>query len=212
MAPRFAYSWKFVPGRFPPGRREQETGSLLVWENRSSARARTRKQPQACEAECWHKQGTRLARRSRGWQGNARKAKEQSSAFRAFLCVGVRLAPRFAYSWKFGAGFCPAGFLPAAGNRSRASSLLGKTGARRGRALGNRRVRARRGEKTNTVRDLLTAGVPAAGVTAGAGQRRFSHRRRRGSSGRSGGRCGPCTRRGRAPQTGGRDRCPPRAG
>ena len=85
-------------------------------------------------------------------------------------------------------------------------------GARRGHAPGISRVRARLSEGTNPVRDLLTAGVPAAGVTAGAGQRRFSHRRRRGSSGRSGGRCGPCTRRGRAPQTGGRDRCPPRAG
>ena len=30
--------------------------------------------------------------------GNARKAKEQSSAFRAFLCVGERVVPRFAYS------------------------------------------------------------------------------------------------------------------
>ena len=81
--------------------------------------------------------------------GNARKAKEQSSAFRAFLCVGVRLAPRFAYSWKFGAGFCPAGFLPAAGNRRWAFCLPGKTEARREPAPGNNRVRARRGvEKT----------------------------------------------------------------
>ena len=35
------------------------------------------------------------------------KPKEQSSAFRAFLCAGERLAPRFTYSWKFSAGFRP---------------------------------------------------------------------------------------------------------
>ena len=80
-------------------------------------------------------------------KGNARKAKEQSSAFRAFLCVGERAAPRFAYSWKFGAGFCQADFLPATGNRSWASCLPGKTEARRGRAPGTNRVRARRGER-----------------------------------------------------------------
>ena len=90
----------------------------------------------------------------------------------------------------------------------RAFSPPGKTGARRGPTPENNRVRARLGAGTNPVRVLPTAGV----LTAGAGERRFFHRRRRGSSGRSGGRCGPCTRRGRAPRSGGRDRCPPRAG
>ena len=48
----------------------------------------------------------------------SKKPKSKAQLFRAFLCVGERLAPRFTYSWKFGAVFCPVGFLPAAGNRS----------------------------------------------------------------------------------------------
>ena len=96
-------------------------------------------------------------------KGNARKAKEQSSAFRAFLCVGERLAPRFTYSWKFGAGFCSASSLPATGNRRRVSCLFGKTGAMRGHAPGTNRVRARLSEVTNTVRDLPAAGAAGKG-------------------------------------------------
>ena len=66
--------------------------------------------------------------------------------------MGERVAPRFTYSWKFGAGFCP-----AAGNRNQAFSQPGKTGAVRGPAPGTNRVRARRGEEKDTVRDLLGA-------------------------------------------------------
>ena len=70
------------------------------------------------------------------------------------------------YSWKFCSGFCPAGFLPAAGNRGRAFCLFGKTGAQRGLAPGINRVRARRGEEKDTVRDLLGAAALLAGLTA----------------------------------------------
>ena len=63
-------------------------------------------------------------------------------------------------------GFCPAGFLPGAGNRSRASCLFGKTEARRGRAPEINRVRARHGNETNPVRDLLTAGALLASLAA----------------------------------------------
>ena len=59
------------------------------------------------------------------------------------------MAPRFTYSWKFGAGFCP-----AAGNRRWVFSLPGKTGAVRGLAPGTSRVRARHGEARDTERDL----------------------------------------------------------
>ena len=54
-------------------------------------------------------------------------------------------------------GFCPAGFLPAAGNRRWDFSLPGKTEAQRGLAPGTSRVRARLGAGTNPVRDLLGA-------------------------------------------------------
>ena len=60
----FMEVWRrFSPGGFPPRRREQETGSLLVWENRSRARARTRKQPRACETRGRKRHGARLAHR-----------------------------------------------------------------------------------------------------------------------------------------------------
>ena len=52
--------------------------------------------------------------------------------------------------------------------QARAFSLPGKTEAVRGPAPGTSRVRARRGEERDTVRDLPTAGVLTAGVpTAG---------------------------------------------
>ena len=57
-----------------------------------------------------------------GWGMAALKPKEQSSAFRAFLCVGVRLAPRFTYSWKFSGGLSPGGFLP--GRREQEAGFL----------------------------------------------------------------------------------------
>ena len=46
-----------------------------------------------------------------------------------------------------------------------AFSLPGKTGAMRGRAPGTSRVRARRGEEKDTVRDLLAAGALLAGLS-----------------------------------------------
>ena len=66
------------------------------------------------------------------------------------------MAPRFTYSWKFGAGFCP-----AAGNRNQAFSLPGKTGARCGPTPRKNRVRARHGEERDTERELPTAGAGA---------------------------------------------------
>ena len=107
----------------------------------------------------------RAANRRLAWE-TPEMPRSKAPAFRAFLCVGVRLAPRFTYLWKFGAGFCPAGFLPDAGNRSQAFSLSGKTEAVRGRALEKNRVRARLGESINTVRDLPAAGALLAGLTA----------------------------------------------
>ena len=108
---------------FPPRRREQEVGFLPARENRSPAWARTWKRPCACEARRRKRQGARLARRSR--------AGDEAS------CADDP-AP---------GGFCPAGFLPAAGNRRQAFPLSGKTEARRRRAPGMNRVRARRGEE-----------------------------------------------------------------
>ena len=54
-------------------------------------------------------------------------------------------------------GFCPGGFLPAAGNRRWDFSLPEETGAQRGPAPGINRGRARRGEEKDTERDLLGA-------------------------------------------------------
>ena len=65
---------------FPSGRREQGPGFRSAWENKSSARAHTRKQPRACEAGRRHKPGARLARRSRGFPSGRR---EQGPGFRS---------------------------------------------------------------------------------------------------------------------------------
>ena len=50
---------------FPPRLREQKLGFFPAWENRSPARAHTRKEPRACETRERNKHGARLARRSR---------------------------------------------------------------------------------------------------------------------------------------------------
>ena len=48
----FIEVWRgLLLGKFPPGRREQKLGFLPARENRSHARARTRKQPRACAAQ-----------------------------------------------------------------------------------------------------------------------------------------------------------------
>ena len=65
--------------------------------------------------------------------------------------------------------------------QARAFSPPGKTEARRGPAPRNNRVRARLSEETNTVRDLLTAGV----------RRRLRRRARRLSGRKSPPRCAP---------------------
>ena len=62
---------------------------------------------------------------------------------------GARLARRSRAS-------CPPQVCPP---QARAFSLPGKTGAQRGPTLGKNRVRARRGEEKDTVRDLPTAGA-----------------------------------------------------
>ena len=70
-------------------------------ENRSSAWACPRNQPRACETGRRHKPGARIAHRR-----CARKAKgAKLQLFGRFCALGMRR------------GFCPAGFLPAAGNR-----------------------------------------------------------------------------------------------
>ena len=133
-------------------------GFLPARGNRSSAWAHTRNQPRACETGQRNKHGARLARRRRAagrlngplgrkpptGKGNARKAKEQSSAFQAFLCVGG----------------CAGAFAPP-----------GKTEAQRGLAPGNNRVRARHGEEKDTVRDLLAAGALLAGLSGPLGRK-----------------------------------------
>ncbi len=108
--------------------------------------------------------------------GNARKAKEQSSAFQAFLCEGVRLRPFADLPLFLAAGRLkrPFGRKPPADRETlekpRSKAQLFKrfcawgtrrsffpareTGAVRGHALGNSRVRARLGAGTNPVRDL----------------------------------------------------------
>ena len=95
----------------------------------------------------------RAANRRLAWE-TPEKPRSKAPAFRAFLCVGERLAPHFSHLWKFGAGF-----RPAAGNRRQAFARPGKTEAQRGPTPENSRVRARLGKDTNTVRDLLTAGA-----------------------------------------------------
>ena len=60
----FLEVWRgFLPGRFSPSQREQELSFLPARENRSRARARTRKEPRACEARGRKRQGARLAHR-----------------------------------------------------------------------------------------------------------------------------------------------------
>ena len=76
------------------------------------------------------------------------KPRSRAQLFKRFCALGTRR------------GFCPAGFLPAAGNRRWDFSPTGKTEARRGLAPGKNRVRARRGEERDTVRELPTAGAP----------------------------------------------------
>ena len=75
------------------------------------------------------------------------KPRSRAQLFKRFCALGTRR------------GFCPAGFLPAAGNRRWAFSPPGKTEARCGLAPGKNRVRARLGAGTNPERDLLGAGA-----------------------------------------------------
>ena len=143
---------------FPPGCREQGPGFLPARESRSLARARTRKQSRACEERGEKRRGARLARRRRGWQGKCPKSQGAELSFSSISVRGGNVRPHvFLNLWKFGAGFCPASSLPAAGNRGRDFCLFGKTEAVRGPAPGTNRVRARLGKATNTVRELLGA-------------------------------------------------------
>ena len=71
-------------------------------------------------------------------QARSKKPRSRAQLFGRFCALGERVVPRFTYSWKFGAGFCP-----AAGNRSQVFSLFGKTGVRRGPTPGRNRVYAR---------------------------------------------------------------------
>ena len=119
-----------LPGGFPPGRREQGPGLLLVRENRSATRACTWNQPRACETWGRKRHGARLARRSRATcppqvcpaQPRARNQPRACAAWCRHK-PGARLAHRRRAT-------CPAqprdlltagaGFLPARENRSRA--------------------------------------------------------------------------------------------
>ena len=102
---------------------------------------------------CWPAYAAFQAANRRLARETPEKPKEQSSAFRAFLCVGERLAPHFSHLWKFGAGF-----RPAAGNRRQAFARPGKTEAQHGPTPENSRVRARLGAAINTVRELPGVG------------------------------------------------------
>ena len=75
-------------------------------------------------------------------------------------------------------GFRPAGFLPAAGNRSQDFCLLGKTEVRRGHTPGKNRVRARQGEEKDRVRDLLGAAARVTRLPAQMTLRRGAFARR----------------------------------
>ena len=94
------------------------------------------------------------------------KPRSKAQLFRRFCASGTRR------------GFCPGGFLPAAGNRRWDFSLPEETGAQRGPTPGKNRGRARRGEEKDTVRDLP-------GAAARLAHRRCA-RRRRGLSPRQG--------------------------
>ena len=150
----FIEVWRgLLPGKFPPGRREQKLGFLPARENRSRARARTRKRPRACEVEQRHKPGARIAhrrcaRRRRGWHGKRPKSQgAELSFFGRFCAWGTRR-----------------GFLPARENRSsarartrkepRACAAQMQTQTRCASCPPQVRVRARRGEEKDTVRDL----------------------------------------------------------
>ena len=116
-------------------------GFLPARENRSPARAHTRKKPRACETRGRKRHGARLARRSRGLSPRPGK-QEPSAGPHPEKTAGVRDAGKK----KTRCATCSA--------QPRAFSPPGKTGAQRGPAPGINRGRARRGEKKDTVRDL----------------------------------------------------------
>ena len=133
-------------------------------------------------SRCWPAYAALWAANRRQIRKTPEKPRSKAPVFRAFLCVGECLAPRFTYSWKFGAGFRPAGFLPVLGNRGQAFSLPGKTEAVPWACTRKKRVRARRRERKDRVRDLLgaAAGVRDAGKKrhgARLAHRRCAHRR-----------------------------------
>ena len=153
---------------FPTGRREQESGFLPAWENRSPARAHARKESRACEEWRRKRQGARLAHRSRaGVRGTAKKKTRQTalrtSAAQKAASRVMSLPTQTALRRDGACALCPP--------QARDFCRPGKTEARRGPAPGNNRVRARRGEGTNTVRDLL-------GAAARIAHRRCARRRR----------------------------------
>ena len=143
------------------GAKLQLFGRFCAWGMRRSFSL-----PGKTGARCGHAPGTSRVRARLGAGKNTvrdlpgaaalEKPRSKAQLFKRFCALGERVAPRFTYSWKFGAGFCP-----AAGNRNQAFSLPGKTGARCGPTPRKNRVRARHGEERDTERELPTAGAGA---------------------------------------------------
>ena len=161
--------------------RPEETGARpfsLPGKTEAVRRARTWNEPRACAA--WTQTQTRCATCSpqvcppqcAAGRETPEKPRSTSSAFRAFLCVGERVAPRFSIYESLARAFARQASSRPQGTGARPFSLPGKTGAMRGRAPGNGRVRARLGKDTNPVRELPTAGVPAAAARACEDERR----------------------------------------
>ena len=198
-------AWGMRRSFFPAGRTD-----AVPW-------ACTQKKTRACEAQGKKRQGARLARRRRAAgrlngpsgrnspadMGNARKAKEQSSAFRAFSVRGGTFGPTFCVFMEVWRGLSPGGFsprrreqeaglLPARENRSRAWARTWKEPRaceargrkRQGARIAHRRCRsrawARTWERTTCVRDAGKKKTGCANCPAPAARlahRRCAHRR-----------------------------------
>ena len=120
------------------------------------------------------------------WAANRRlaretpeKPKEQSSAFRAFLCVGERVAPGFLLKMEVWRGLSLGQVSSRAqGTGVRLFPCPGKQTPCPGPALGTNRVRARRRERKDRVREL--PGAAARACEAGRRHKpgaRIAHRR-----------------------------------
>ena len=145
-------------------RRKQKPGVGLHPKTTACVRgwAQTQTRCATCppQARCWRLNGP-SGRKPPAGKGNARNAKEQSSAFRAFLCVGVRLAHILRIHGSLARAFVrQISFWPQ-GTGVRLFPRPGKQEPGEGHTPGINRVRARLGAYTNPVRDLPAAGARA---------------------------------------------------